>query len=63
MSNLMALEKQIAQIQFDVCRDAMIHLLTGSAYAERQYYDFLFVHLFEDNINSWLWFHLKLASF
>ena len=37
--------------------------MTGCSYTQAQYYDFLFAHLFEDNINSWLWFHLKLASF
>ncbi len=32
MSNILAFEKQTAHQQFDVCRDALIHLLTGNRY-------------------------------
>lgn len=25
--------------------------------------ELLFIHVFENRVNNWLWFHLKLASF
>ena len=49
--------------QYDVCRDALVHLMTGCSFSQEQYSEFLFKYVLEDNINNWLWFHLKLASF
>jgi len=37
--------------------------MTGQRFQELQSADLLFEHFFENNIASWLWFHLKLASF
>ena len=59
----MGLVQSEAPSSYDVARDALIHLITGCKFIQTQYNDFLFTHLFEDNINNWLWFHLKLASF
>ena len=49
--------------QYDVCRDALVHLMTGCSFSQEQYSEFLFKYVLEDNINNWLWFHIKLASF
>mmetsp|Transcript_619 Transcript_619/g.828 ORF Transcript_619/g.828 Transcript_619/m.828 type:complete len:93 (-) Transcript_619:1513-1791(-) len=49
--------------QYDVARDALVHLMTGCTYVQQQYQSFLFDEIFEGDVNSWLWFHLKLASF
>ena len=49
--------------QYDVCRDALVHLMTGCSFSQEQYSEFLFKYVLEDSINNWLWFHLKLASF
>ena len=48
---------------YDVCRDALVHLMTGCKFVQEQYSSFIFTHVFEDSINSWLWFRLKIASF
>lgn len=37
--------------------------MTGCSFSQEQYSEFLFKYVLEDNINNWLWFHLKLASF
>lgn len=37
--------------------------MTGCRFSAQQYKEFLFEVILEKDINSWLWFHLKLASF
>ena len=53
-----------APSEIDVAREALVSLFTGCKWVEEGHQtDFLFKHAFENDINSWLWFHLKLASF
>ena len=63
IANFMGHAQSTAPGQYDVCRDALVHLMTGCSFSQKQYSQFLFFYVFENNINSWLWFNLKLASF
>ena len=63
IANFLGHAQSVAPDQFDVCRDALLHLMTGCSFVQEQYSEFLFRYIFENDINSWLWFKLKLASF
>ena len=63
IANLMGHAEAITNGDYDVCRDALVHLMTGCSFSGNQYKQFLFYHVFENDFSSWLWFHLKLASF
>ena len=53
-----------APSEIDVAREALVSLFTGCKWVEQGHNtDFLFKYAFENDYNSWLWFHLKLASF
>ena len=61
ITNFMSNAQSMAPIKYDVCREALIHLMTGCNLVQQS--ELLFVHFFENRVNNWLWFHLKLASF
>lgn len=63
IANFLGHAQSVAPDQYDVCRDALIHLMTGCDFKQQQYNNVLFMHIFENNLFNWIWFHLKLASF
>ena len=61
IANFISYAQSVAPNQYDICREALIHLMTGCDFVQQS--DLLFIHIFENRIIHWLWFHLKLASF
>ena len=61
IDSFMTLAKSIRG-QNDVCRDALVCLMAGSEF-QSPYQHELFDFLLEGEIDNWIWFHLKLASF
>ena len=62
IGNFMNKAKDIQAVGVDVCREALVHLMVGCEF-KHNHRNELFDHLFGGEIDNWLWFHLKLASY
>ena len=62
LAGFLAHARRIKSNQPDVCREALVHLMAGCDFRSQQNANVLFNVLFQNSVDHWLWFNLKLAS-